>query len=115
MTEPAEPLLVAPPAHETATVSGWRARLKAWRAVIRRHRVLDLTWRAVVFMVGAATVVAGVAGLIFPVLPGWALIFIGLAVLATEFAWAERALHRAKRTAGKAAEKALRRARRRRS
>jgi uncharacterized protein (TIGR02611 family) len=114
MSEPAEPLAAAPPCDESATASSRRARARAraaaWRAVIRRNRVLNTTWRVIVFMVGSAAFAAGLAGLIFPVLPGWALIFIGLAVLATEFAWAERALARAKRTAGKAGA-ALRRRR----
>ncbi|MCP9965125.1 PGPGW domain-containing protein [Actinomadura madurae] len=39
--------------------------------------------------------------------PGLLGIVIGLAILATEFAWAQRALHRAKTAADRAKEKAL--------
>jgi uncharacterized protein YqgC (DUF456 family) len=41
-------------------------------------------------MLGSAIVIVGLAGLALPVLPGWALIFVGFAVLATEFAAAEK-------------------------
>lgn len=34
----------------------------------------------------------GIAGLALPILPGWALIAVGLFMLALEFAWAERLL-----------------------
>lgn len=36
---------------------------------------------------GLAVVVAGIVMLVFPG-PGWVVIFLGLAILATEFAWA---------------------------
>jgi hypothetical protein len=42
-------------------------------------------------------------------LPGWALIFVGLGILATEYVWARRLLMKAKRVAQAAADKALRR------
>jgi uncharacterized protein (TIGR02611 family) len=50
-----------------------------------------------------------VAGLVMMVTPGpgWVAIFVGLAILATEFAWAQSALHKAKAAAEKAKEKAL--------
>ena len=48
-------------------------------------------------------------------LPGWALIFVGLGMLATEFAWAERILLRVKEHAAAAAEKAMDPAKRRRN
>jgi uncharacterized protein (TIGR02611 family) len=50
-----------------------------------------LVWRVVVTTLGVAIVLAGVAMLVFPG-PGWAAIFLGLAVLATEYAWAHRLL-----------------------
>ena len=53
--------------------------------------------RAIVVIAGATLVLVGVAGLALPVLPGWALIFAGLAVLAGEFVWARRLLDSAKR------------------
>jgi uncharacterized protein (TIGR02611 family) len=39
--------------------------------------------------------------------PGWAAIFVGLAVLATEFHWARRLLHRARVAYDRARERAL--------
>lgn len=45
--------------------------------------------KPLVFMVGFAVVGAGVAMLVLPG-PGWAAIFLGFAILATEFAFAEK-------------------------
>ena len=45
--------------------------------------------KPLVFIVGVAIVAAGIAMLVLPG-PGWAAIFLGFAVLATEFAFAER-------------------------
>lgn len=45
--------------------------------------------KPLVFMIGAAIIVAGLAMLVLPG-PGWAAIFLGFAVLATEFAIAEK-------------------------
>lgn len=72
----------------------------------RRRRALDLTWRAIVLMVGFAIVTGGLVMLVTPG-PGWAAIIIGLAVLATEYVWAERMLARVKKIAQQAAEKAF--------
>lgn len=45
--------------------------------------------KPLVFMVGFAVVAAGIAMLVLPG-PGWAAIFLGFAILATEFAFAEK-------------------------
>ena len=45
--------------------------------------------KPLVFMIGFAVVAAGLAMLVLPG-PGWAAIFLGFAILATEFAFAER-------------------------
>ena len=50
---------------------------------------------------------AGIALLVLPG-PGWLLIFIGLAILATEYVWAERLLAAAKRKAEQAKDVVLR-------
>jgi uncharacterized protein (TIGR02611 family) len=89
-------------------------RLRNARERARQRRALDLTWRLVVFMVGTAVIGAGLAGLILPALPGWVLIFIGLGLLATEFAWAERLLDRVKDRVAVATDAALNPAKRRR-
>jgi uncharacterized protein (TIGR02611 family) len=77
-----------------------------WREYMRAHRLLNTTWRIGVFTVGVAVLAAGLVMMVTPG-PGWAAIFIGLAILATEFAWAQRVLSRAKRAAERAKDKAL--------
>ena len=57
--------------------------------------------RVAVAVVGAALVLAGLAMFVLPG-PGILVVILGLAVLATEFVWAERLLDRAKEQAGKA-------------
>lgn len=59
------------------TVKRW------WKNIPRSIR------KPLVFMVGFAVVAAGLAMLVLPG-PGWAAIFLGFAILATEFAFAER-------------------------
>lgn len=61
--------------------------------------------RVAVTIAGFILVLVGLAGLVLPVLPGWALIFVGLAVLATEYVWARRALETARRQARRAARR----------
>lgn len=53
------------------------------------HKVPGSIRKPLVFMVGFAVVAAGIVMLITPG-PGWAGIFLGFAILATEFAFAER-------------------------
>lgn len=90
----------------------WRRQRERARA----HRGLDLTWRVSIFLIGWAAVAVGLLGLLLPVLPGWALIFVGLAVLATEFVWAQRVLRSARarytRLLARAADPRYRRRRR---
>ena len=61
--------------------------------------------RVGVTIAGFALLLAGLIMLVLPG-PGWLAIFAGLALLATEYAWAERALQSAKRRAKSAASKA---------
>jgi uncharacterized protein (TIGR02611 family) len=51
--------------------------------------VANLAYRAAVGLVGGAIVVGGLALVPLPG-PGWIIVFVGLAVLATEFVWADR-------------------------
>lgn len=83
-----------------------RQRLRAFRSRVRRHRTLNLTWRAGVFVLGVLIVIAGLVMFVTPG-PGWLALILGLAILATEFSWAERALHWARVKAEAAAHKAL--------
>ena len=62
------------------------------------------TKRLVVLLLGMAVFGAGVAMLVMPG-PGVIVIILGLAILATEFAWAERALDRTTSKAASAATK----------
>ncbi len=57
----------------------------------RRTRTTHLIYRAVVGVVGAAVIVVGIILLPLPG-PGWLIIFAGLAILASEFTWAQRLL-----------------------
>lgn len=90
---------------------GRRAR---FRERIRRNPLLNTAWRAGVFTIGSAVLLGGLIMMVTPG-PGLVGIVVGLAILATEFAWAQRALHRAKTAADRAKEQALDPRRRRRN
>lgn len=45
--------------------------------------------RIVIMVIGGTIILIGVAGMLLPVIPGFPLVPIGLAVLATEFVWAK--------------------------
>jgi uncharacterized protein (TIGR02611 family) len=60
--------------------------------------------RVLVGVVGGLVTLLGVVALIAPG-PGWLIIFTGLGILATEFAWAGRIMMRTKEMANKAAER----------
>lgn len=62
----------------------------------KTDRIKNTWWRmpkpirqTLVLMVGVSIIIAGIFMLLFPG-PGWAAIFLGFAVLATEFAAAEK-------------------------
>jgi uncharacterized protein (TIGR02611 family) len=67
----------------------WVQRFRAWRESVRRRPSTNRVYRAVVGLIGGAIVVGGLALVPLPG-PGWVIVFIGLAVLATEFTWAAR-------------------------
>ncbi|MFD3467343.1 TIGR02611 family protein [Streptomyces sp. NPDC058682] len=75
-------------------------------AFIKSNKSLHLSWQVGVFIVGLAVIAAGVAMLVLPG-PGWVAIFAGLAIWATEFAWAHLVLRWTKRKVTEAAQKAL--------
>lgn len=68
----------------------------AWRARLKANPVTRRVYRLVVGVVGVAIVVVGLVLLPAPG-PGWLIIFAGLAVLASEFEWAQRLLDTARR------------------
>lgn len=65
--------------------------LRAYRDRIARRPTLELVYRVGVAVVGTVVFVVGVITIPFPG-PGWALVFAGIGILATEFAVARRAL-----------------------
>jgi uncharacterized protein (TIGR02611 family) len=62
--------------------------------------------RIAVAIAGGFLILVGIALLVLPG-PGWLFIFLGLGVLATEFAWAERMLNLAKKKAKEAKDKVM--------
>jgi uncharacterized protein (TIGR02611 family) len=63
--------------------------------------------RIAVTIVGFVVILAGILMLVLPG-PGWAAIFLGLAILATEYVWARRLLDKAKAKFGQAKDAVLR-------
>ncbi len=75
-------------AGETPTPPQWLVPLRSW--VLRRPAGL-LIWRWGIAVLGGAIVAGGLLLIPLPG-PGWAIVFGGLAVWATEFVWAQRLL-----------------------
>jgi uncharacterized protein (TIGR02611 family) len=65
------------------------------RRLVARNRALELVYRVLVAIIGFAIIVTGFALIPLPG-PGWLIVFAGLALLSTEFAWAERLLRYAR-------------------
>lgn len=57
---------------------------------------LHEAWKFIIFVIGMSVIVLGIVFLVLPGLPGWLTIFIGLAVLGSEFAWARWLLKKVK-------------------
>ncbi len=68
----------------------------AWRARLKRNPTTRQVYRSLVGVVGLALLVLGFLAIPLPG-PGWALVFVALAVLASEFEPAERLLRFARR------------------
>jgi len=64
--------------------------------------------RVAVTIAGFALLLAGLAGLLLPIVPGWLLIIAGLALLGTEYVWAQRLLRIAKEKAVQAKDMVFR-------
>lgn len=79
--------------------------MKSRRLEVMDNKRRPLVIRVALVVAGVAMVLAGLAGLVLPVVPGWLLIFSGLAVLAGEFVWARTLLDNAKAKAGQVAAK----------
>ena len=76
---------------ESPAVVAQRDDRRRFRAFVRRRRTLDVIYRVIVGVIGTVIVLAGLALIPLPG-PGWLIVFAGLALLATEFAWAGRLL-----------------------
>jgi tellurite resistance protein TerC len=72
---------------------GWIARIKS---KLHFDAFPPATRRIVVGVVGGTILLIGVALIVLPG-PAFIVIPVGLAILATEFVWAQRWLHKAKR------------------
>jgi uncharacterized protein (TIGR02611 family) len=68
-----------------------KRRWARWRDTLRDRPAVDFTYRIVVGFVGLAVLGVGILAIPYPG-PGWAIVFVGLAILATEFEWAHRLL-----------------------
>ncbi len=66
------------------------------RERLRSNPATRHTYRVVVGIVGGIVVLAGIVAIPFPG-PGWLLVIAGLAILASEFEWANRLLQYTKR------------------
>ncbi|MEO5874526.1 MAG: PGPGW domain-containing protein [Streptosporangiaceae bacterium] len=99
--------------HQEETVSNG-GRFVRFRDRLRRNPLLNTAWKTSVFLVGFLVLLAGLIMMVAPG-PGILGIVAGLAILATEFAWARGALDRAKDWAAAAKAKALARRDRRRA
>ncbi|MCV7258104.1 TIGR02611 family protein [Mycobacterium shimoidei] len=68
-----------------------RRRWARWRDGLRDRPVADFGYRVAVAGVGFPVVAVGIVAIPYPG-PGWAIVFVGLAILASEFAWARKFL-----------------------
>ena len=66
-------------------------RWARWRDRIRERRVANQAYRIGVGAVGLLVLGIGILAIPYPG-PGWAIVFVGLGILATEFDWARRLL-----------------------
>jgi uncharacterized protein (TIGR02611 family) len=62
--------------------------LRDW---LRRNWLLDTAWRVTVFVAGVSVMSLGAVLLVLPG-PGWAMIALGLIILASEYVWAQKLL-----------------------
>lgn len=92
--------------HREHRHGGPAARYRVFRRGLQVNPLLDLTWRVGVLTVGGLVLATGIALLALPG-PGWATIFVGMMILASEFAWARRSLDWARDRARSAQTKAM--------
>lgn len=74
-----------------STFNDAKRRWASWRDGLRERPAYDLTYRIVVGFVGVLVLGLGILAIPYPG-PGWAIVFLGLGILASEFEWAHRLL-----------------------
>ena len=74
------------------------------RAFIKRTKAGQLIWRIFIGVLGGTITVLGAIALVAPG-PGVLILLAGLGILASEFAWAARAVNKTKSMAQSAADK----------
>jgi uncharacterized protein (TIGR02611 family) len=68
-----------------------KRRWARWRDRLRDRPAADFGYRITVAVIGLAVLGVGILAIPYPG-PGWAIVFVGLGILATEFTWARRLL-----------------------
>jgi uncharacterized protein (TIGR02611 family) len=68
-----------------------KRRWARWRERLRDRPKAEFGYRIVVAVIGLTVLAVGILAIPYPG-PGWAIFFVGLAILATEFGWARRLL-----------------------
>ena len=74
------------------------------RGFAKRSKAGNLAWRIFIGVLGGTITVSGAVALVAPG-PGVLILLAGLGILATEFAWASRAMSKTKTIAQTAADK----------
>lgn len=69
--------------------------IRGFRSRIDGNPTMRSTYRIVIGAVGTIVLIAGIVAIPYPG-PGWLIVFAGLGILATEFAWARRVLRYAR-------------------
>lgn len=69
--------------------------LRGWRSRIDTNPTVRSGYRIVVGTIGAIVLILGIIAIPYPG-PGWLIVFAGLGILASEFAWARRVLRYAR-------------------
>ncbi len=75
----------------------WLRPARNW---VRRRPGGAVIWKVLIGLIGATIVLVGLALIPLPG-PGWAIVFLGVAVWGTEFGWAQRLLRFGRRVLGR--------------
>lgn len=70
---------------------GFARFTERWRGWLKRRPWLHGTYKVILTILGVLVILAGIIMLVTPG-PGWLAIFLGLAILGTEYHWARRLL-----------------------